>query len=129
MAIVFWTALAILGLRLAATLVLAALNRAEVGRHAGKPPPGVAAMMDEPTYRKAVAYTLEKSRFGDLSEIFDTLVLGLVLLSGVLPLLFDALDGRSFIDRIRGQEKFESIDLLKQAIARDVEQVRSLSRN
>jgi STE24 endopeptidase len=89
MAIVFWTALAILGLRLAATLVLAALNRAEVGRHAGKPPPGVAAMMDEPTYRKAVAYTLEKSRFGDLSEIFDTLVLGLVLLSGVLPLLFD----------------------------------------
>jgi len=89
MAIVFWTALVLLGMRLAATLVLAALNRAEVRRHAGNPPPGVTAMMDEATYRKAVAYTLEKSRFGDLSEIFDTLVLALVLLSGVLPLLFD----------------------------------------
>lgn len=89
MAIVFWTAMGLLGLRLAAALVLSALNRAEVRRHAGTPPPAVEAMMDAPTYRKAVAYTLEKSRFGDLSEIFDTLVLVLVLLSGVLPAIFN----------------------------------------
>ena len=75
-------------LRLVAELVLAALNRAEVRRHAGARPPAVAAIMDEPTYTKSVAYTLEKSRFGTLTEIFDTLVLGLVLFGGVLPWLF-----------------------------------------
>jgi STE24 endopeptidase len=89
MVIVFWTALGVLVLRLAAALGLSALNRAEVRRHAGAPPAAVAAIMDASTYEKAGAYTLAKSRFGDLSEVFDTLVILLVLMSGVLPALFD----------------------------------------
>ena len=44
--------------------------------------------MDAATYAKSVAYTLEKSRFGVITEIFDTLVLALVLFGGVLPMLF-----------------------------------------
>jgi STE24 endopeptidase len=44
--------------------------------------------MDAETYAKSTAYTLEKSRFGVVTEIFDTLVLALVIFSGVLPLLF-----------------------------------------
>jgi STE24 endopeptidase len=44
--------------------------------------------MDQATYAKSVAYTLEKSRFGMLTEIFDTLVLALVIFGGVLPYLF-----------------------------------------
>jgi STE24 endopeptidase len=44
--------------------------------------------MDAPTYAKSVAYTLEKSRFGAITEIFDALVLALVLLGGVLPILY-----------------------------------------
>ncbi|WP_414661449.1 M48 family metallopeptidase [Horticoccus sp. 23ND18S-11] len=79
---------ALLVLRLIADLVLSALNRAEVRRHAGAPPPAVAAIMDGPTYTKSVAYTLEKSRFGVLTEVFDTLVLALVIFGGVLPALF-----------------------------------------
>ncbi len=86
---VLWIAAALMALRLVADLVLSALNRAEVRRHAGEPPPAVAAIMDRPTYEKAVAYTLEKSRFGVLTEIFDTLVLAMVLFGGVLPALFD----------------------------------------
>ncbi len=78
----------LMGLRLAGELVLSALNRAEVRRHAAAPPPAAAAIMDPPTYAKAVAYTLEKSRFGVLTEVFDTLVLALVLFGGVLPVLF-----------------------------------------
>ena len=35
-----------------------------------------------------MAYTLEKSRFGAVAEIFDTLVLALVIFGGVLPVLF-----------------------------------------
>ena len=78
----------LMGLRLAGELLLSALNRAEVRRHAGSAPPAVAAIMDAPTYTQSVAYTLEKSRFGALSEIYDTLVLALVLFGGVLPLLY-----------------------------------------
>src|SRR5476651_924619 len=48
-------------LHLAGELILGALNRAEVRRHATMPPPAVAAIMDEATYAKSVAYTLEKS--------------------------------------------------------------------
>ena len=88
MVIVLWIAVALLALRLAAALVLSALNRTEVHRHENSPPPAVAATMDAETYGKAVAYTLAKSRFGVLTEIFDTLVLIFVLLSGVLPVLF-----------------------------------------
>lgn len=77
-------------LHLAGELVLAALNRAEVRRHAGTPPPAVSAIMDDATYRKSVAYTLARSRFGSLREVFDTLVLALVVFGGVLPWLYAA---------------------------------------
>lgn len=54
---VLWIAAALMALRLVADLVLSALNRAEVRRHAGEPPAAVAAIMDRPTYEKAVAYS------------------------------------------------------------------------
>ncbi len=84
---------ALMVLRLVAELVLAALNRAEVRRNAAVRPPGVAAIMDEATYGKAVAYTLEKSRFGVVTGIFDTLVLALVVFGGVLPMLYSQVAG------------------------------------
>ena len=93
MAFVLWTAAALMALRLVADLVLSALNRAEVRRHAAEPPPAVAAIMDRDTYAKAVDYTLEKSRFGMLTEIFDTLVLVLVLFGRILPTLFNECAG------------------------------------
>jgi len=68
--------------------MLAALNRAEVKRHAGSPPPAVAAVMDPATYAKSVAYTLAKTDFGVIHEIFDTLVLAMVIFGGILPWLF-----------------------------------------
>ncbi|MBP6508492.1 MAG: M48 family metallopeptidase, partial [Opitutaceae bacterium] len=89
MSIVLWVTALLMTLRLAGELVLAGLNRAEVRRHAATPPPAVAAIMDQPTYRKSVAYTLEKSSFGTLAEIFDALVLALVIFGGVLPALFE----------------------------------------
>lgn len=78
-------------LRLIADLWLGALNRAEVRRHATAAPAGVAAIMDDATYKKSVAYTLEKSRFGVLTEVFDTLVLAMVLFGGVLPAMYDSI--------------------------------------
>ena len=58
-----WLIAALMLLRLVGELTLSALNRAEVRRHPS-PPPAVAAIMDADTYKKSVAYTLEKSRFG-----------------------------------------------------------------
>lgn len=80
-------------LRLVGELWLSALNRAEVRRHAATPPPAAAAIMDGATYAKSVAYTLEKSRFGVLAEIFDSLVLAMVVFGGVLPWLFVRIAG------------------------------------
>jgi STE24 endopeptidase len=79
---------ALMALRLTGRLALSALNRAEVRRHADAPPPAAAAIMDEDTYRRAVAYTLQKSRFGMVAEIFDTIVLAIALFAGLLPVLF-----------------------------------------
>lgn len=79
---------ALMVLRLVGELVLSALNRAEVRRHADSAPPAVAAIMDGDTYAKSVAYTLAKSRFGVVSGIFDTVVLAVVLFAGVLPALY-----------------------------------------
>jgi STE24 endopeptidase len=87
---VVWIVAALMVLRLIADLILTALNRAEVARHAATPPPAAAAIMDQETYAKSVAYTLEKSRFGIMTELFDTLLLALVLFGGVLPPLFAA---------------------------------------
>ena len=83
---------ALIVLRLAAELWLSALNRREVRRHAGAPPPAVAAIVDAPTYVKAVAYTLAKSAFARIEMIFDAGVLALAVFSGVLPWLFAGMD-------------------------------------
>lgn len=89
MVVVLWVTAGLMVLRLAADLTLSALNRAEVRRHARTPPPAAAAIMDGPTYARSVAYTLEKSTFGAITEIFDTLVLALVIFGGVLPALYE----------------------------------------
>ncbi len=81
-------ALVLILLRLVAEWVLAQLNRREVERHAEQAPAAVRAIMDAETYRKSVAYTLAKIRFGNLTLLFDAGVLALLLVSGFLPWLF-----------------------------------------
>ncbi|MBC8040169.1 MAG: M48 family metallopeptidase [Opitutaceae bacterium] len=85
---VFTVVVGLIVAKLLAELVLAGLNRAEVRRHATQAPEAVAAIMDAETYKKSVAYTLSKNRFGGWSMIFDTGVLLLALSSQVLPMLF-----------------------------------------
>ena len=79
--------LVLLALKVAAELVLSLLNRAEVNRHATQAPAAVAALMDEPTYAKSVAYTLAKGRLGRIELVVDAVVLVAILTSGVLPWL------------------------------------------
>jgi STE24 endopeptidase len=93
MTFVLWIVAGLMVLRLLGEWFLSALNRAEVRRHAESAPPAVAAIMDASTYRKSVAYTLERSRFGQITELFDVLVLMLVIFGGVLPWLYSEVVG------------------------------------
>ena len=81
-------ALILIVARLLAEWVLSEMNLREVTRNAGRAPDAVAAMMDEATYQKSVAYTQAKSRFNRLTLLFDAGVLALVLVSGILPQMF-----------------------------------------
>src|SRR5438552_11954881 len=69
-------------------LWLSRLNQRHVRADANEVPPAFHGIIDEGTYRRSVDYTLAKSRFGDIANVFDAVVLIAVLFSGVLPWAF-----------------------------------------
>jgi STE24 endopeptidase len=71
-----------------AELWLSRINQRHVRAHADEVPPSYREMIDEPTYRRSVDYTLAKNRFGDVLTVFDTALLIGILFSGVLPWAF-----------------------------------------
>jgi STE24 endopeptidase len=75
-------------LRLMTEQWLAWLNRQHVRQHAAAVPEAFRGIIDEETYNKSVRYTLAKSRFGQVEEVYGTIVLLIVLFSGVLPWTF-----------------------------------------
>src|SRR4030095_4071 len=74
--------------RASAELWLSRLNQRHVRAHADEVPPAFREMVDEPTYRRSVSYTLAKSRFGEVITLFDAVLLIGLLFSGVLPWAF-----------------------------------------
>src|SRR5438094_7303786 len=81
-------ALVLILARAIAELWLSRLNQRHVYAHEDEVPPAFRGMIDEATYRRSVDYTLAKNRLGDITGVFDTLVLIAVLFSGVLPWAF-----------------------------------------
>jgi len=75
-------------LKLATQLWLTRMNRRHVCAHAGAVPAAFKETMDEATYAKSVEYTLARSRLSQFEDIYDTIVLLVVLFSGVLPWAF-----------------------------------------
>jgi STE24 endopeptidase len=74
--------------RTAAELWLSRLNQNHVRAHAHAVPAAFSGTINEATYGRAADYTLAKSRFGDVTNVFDALLLLGVLFSGVLPWAF-----------------------------------------
>src|SRR5690348_1425636 len=74
--------------RFIAELWLSWLNRRHVLAHAAEVPEAFREIIDEPTYKKSVAYTLAKERFGTIEDACSTVVLLVVLFSGLLPFAF-----------------------------------------
>jgi STE24 endopeptidase len=70
-------------------LWLSRLNQSHVYAHANEVPTVFRGIIDEPTYRRSIDYTLGKSRFRDIVNVFDAVILIAVLFSGVLPWAFE----------------------------------------
>ena len=75
------------------SLVLDLLNARNIRANAGKIPDAYAGVMEEETYAKSVAYSLEKSRFSIITSLYGSIILALVILGGFLPWLWHLLEG------------------------------------
>jgi len=69
-------------------LWLSRLNQRLVRKRANEVPPVFRGIIDAAMYRRSVDYTLAKSRFGEIANVFDTILLIAVLFSGLLPWAF-----------------------------------------
>jgi STE24 endopeptidase len=81
-------ALVLILTRAVSELWLHRLNQRHVRAHANEVPRVFRGMIDETTYRRSIDYTVAKSSFGDIANVFDAVVLIAVLFSGVLPWAF-----------------------------------------
>ena len=82
--------LPLLALKTIASLALDWLNLKHTQKCADEVPASFRDFMDEETYAKSTAYTVARTRFGIFSEIFDALMLAVVLVCGFLPWLYDS---------------------------------------
>ncbi|MEY2467243.1 MAG: endopeptidase, partial [Verrucomicrobiota bacterium] len=90
--VIVWSAVALILARWVAELWLSRLNSRHVLAHANKVPEAFRGIVDEPTYKKSVAYTLAKARFGNIEETYGTAILLLVVFGGVLPFVFHSFE-------------------------------------
>jgi STE24 endopeptidase len=81
-------ALVLILARVITELWLSRLNQGRVRAHANEVPAVFRGTIDDATYCRSVDYTLAKSHFGDVANVFDAMVLIAVLFSGVLPWAF-----------------------------------------
>jgi STE24 endopeptidase len=81
-------ALVLILARVVTELWLSRLNQGHVHGRANEVPPVFRGMIDAATYRRSIEYTLAKSRFGDVVNVFDAVLLIAVLFSGLLAWVF-----------------------------------------
>src|SRR5438874_6774024 len=81
-------ALVLILTRVVTELWLSGLNQRHVRERANEVPFAFRGVIDAAVYRRSVDYTLAKGRFGDIVNVFDTVVLIAVLFSGLLPWAF-----------------------------------------
>ncbi|MGH8020892.1 MAG: M48 family metallopeptidase [Opitutaceae bacterium] len=80
-----WLVAAGLLARLAAQIWLTRLNAREARRHRGAIPRVFEGMIEPGEYARTIEYTLAKARFSYVENVFDAILLALVIFSGVLP--------------------------------------------
>ena len=83
--------IALLILKYATSTLLDVLNLGYVKRQSEAVPQGFSDFIDLPTYQKSIEYTVAKTRFGLVSDFYDSIILAVVVLSGLLPWLYTSL--------------------------------------
>lgn len=86
---VAWIVAGLMAAKLGSEFLLSVLNRREIRRHAAAMPAAFAGVMDEPTYAKSVEYSLAKNSFANWELAWGTVILAIVVFSGVLPLAWE----------------------------------------
>lgn len=81
----------LLVLKVGASLVLDSINLRHVLSQRAEVPEAFRDFMDAESYQKSIDYTAAKTRFGCVSDLYDGLILLIILLSGLLPWLYDIL--------------------------------------
>ncbi len=78
-------------LKLLSSIGLDVLNMRHARAQSAEVPEAFRDFIDEPTYAKSIEYTVAKTRFGIVNDLYDAGILALVLLSGFLPWLYGQL--------------------------------------
>ncbi|MEN8791219.1 MAG: M48 family metallopeptidase [Lentimonas sp.] len=87
------TFVCLLVLKLVTGIVLDCMNMRHARAKSATVPEAFQDFIDLPTYQDSIDYTIAKTRFGLLNEIYDNLILAVVLLLGILPWLYTQLSG------------------------------------
>lgn len=82
---------ALLVLKYATSTILDVINLGYVKRQSAAVPENFRDFIDLPTYQKSTDYTVAKTRFGLVNDLYDTIILAVVVLSGLLPWLYTSL--------------------------------------
>ena len=78
-------------LKLGTSIFLDCINISYVKAHSAEVPEGFREFIDLSTYQQSVEYTVAKTRFGLVNEVYDAVVLALIILTGFLPWLYSEL--------------------------------------
>lgn len=81
--------LVLLAVKYVAVVRLDILNMRSVREHSAAVPQAFASFMDADTYKKAAAYTIDKTRFGIFENTCNSIFLALLLALWIIPTLFD----------------------------------------
>ena len=81
----------LLVLKFVTSLILDTMNLRHARGQSSAVPECFRDFIDLPTYQKSIEYTQAKTRFGTVSDVYDSLILAAVILCGFLPWLYDGL--------------------------------------
>ncbi|MGC6456095.1 MAG: M48 family metallopeptidase [Coraliomargaritaceae bacterium] len=79
---------ALLILKTVVSLLLDALNSSHSRKHAGEVPEAFRGFVDKESYSRSIEYTVAKTRLGMINDLFDAIILAVILLSGFLPWVY-----------------------------------------
>jgi STE24 endopeptidase len=93
---------ALLLAKLVASIALDLLNLRHARSHQGEVPDAFKEFIELDAYRKSIDYTAAKTRFGIVQDVYDAVILAVVLLTGLLAAIYSFFTGW-FGDGVWGQ--------------------------